>query len=163
MASEAPKPFGVGFLLSQLGAHSAAAFTQAVAGFGISPPHIGLLRAIAHEPGRSQQSLADQFRMVPSRMVVLLDELEDLGLVERQRDTADRRVHLVLPTAHGKRVLARILEIGAEADRALLAGLTATERATLRRLLEKLAAAQGLQPGIHPGYSWLRPQRGRGG
>lgn len=158
-------PFGVGFLLSQLGAHSAARFAEFVGPLGVTPPHVGLLRAIGASPGRSQQSLADEFGMLPSRIVVLLDDLEAAGLVERRRDQSDRRVHLLYITARGKDVMATIMEAGKKAERRLLASLAAEERSLLLDLLERVAEEQGLTPGVHPGYRYLRPGRSeaRGG
>lgn len=152
-------PFGVGFLLSQLGAHSAARFADSVGPLGVTPPHVGLLRVIGASPGRSQQSLADEFGMLPSRIVVLLDDLETAGFVERRRDPNDRRVHLLYITSQGREVMANIFSAGKQAEKRLLASLTARERTQLQELLERVAEEQGLAPGVHPGYRYLRPGR----
>src|SRR5215472_12439347 len=81
---------GVAFLLAQLGHHAASLFAEQVATVELSPPHAGILRAIAAEPGRSQQALSAQLGMLPSRIVVYVDELEQRGYVERRRNPEDR-------------------------------------------------------------------------
>src|SRR5262249_58279317 len=74
---------GVAFLLAQLGHHAATQFAEKMATIELSPPHAGILRAIAAESGRSQQALSAQLGMLPSRVVVYVDELEERGYVER--------------------------------------------------------------------------------
>src|SRR5579875_2905403 len=150
-----PRGLGVGFLLSQLGAHSAGRFAARCAPLDVSPPHVGLLRSIAVTPGRSQQALAEEFRIPASRIVVLLDDLEEKGLVERRSDPADRRVHLVHLTAAGEQLLDDALRAGTEAERELLAALSASQRRLLSELLVRVADQQGLTRGVHPGYRSL--------
>ena len=66
---------GVAFLLAQIGAHAAERFGERIAQLDLTPPQTGLLRAVAAEPGRSQQAVAEQLRIQPSRFVALVDEL----------------------------------------------------------------------------------------
>lgn len=145
-------PSGAAFLLSQLGTRVADRFAAALAPLDLRPAHVGLLRPIAAEPGLSQQRLAERVGTVPSRIVKLLDELEDRGLVERRRSATDRRSHeLHLAPAAGAR-LAEVRRTVSEHDAAVVEPLTPGELATLLTLLGKLAAAQGLAPGTHPGF-----------
>ena len=74
------------FLLAQLGHHAAAKFAEQIATIDLTPPQAGILRAIASEPGRSQQALSAQLGLLPSRVVAYVDELEDRGYVERRRN-----------------------------------------------------------------------------
>src|SRR6478735_6440506 len=82
---------GLAFLLSQVGAHSAARFAERLDPLGLKPYHAGILRAIREADGLSQQSLGERLGMYPSRLVALLDDLERRGLVERRDNPADRR------------------------------------------------------------------------
>lgn len=130
-------------------------FAERLARFDLAPPHTGLLRTVAVQPGRSQRALAEQLGLVPSRLVVLVDELESAGLIERRRDPGDRRHYLLHLTDAG---VERVREIGAvamEHGAELLAPLSARERADLTRLLTGLATHHGLAPGVHPGYRAL--------
>jgi DNA-binding MarR family transcriptional regulator len=151
------RPLGLGFLLSQLGAHSAVKFHKRLEPLGIGPAHVGLMAAIARDPGRRQQVLAEHFGMPPSRMVALVDELEERGLVERRRDANDRRAHLLHLTAAGRRTLDKVTRQAESAEDALAASLSDAERAQLKSLLQRIVTEQGLTPGVHPGYRWLRP------
>ncbi len=143
------------FLLSQLGHRSASVFTDLIASIDLTPPHAGILRAIAAEPGRSQQALSGELGLLPSRVVAYVDELEDRGYVERRRNPDDRRLHALYLTASGKKVIGKIGELGRQHDRLLTAGLDAQQRDTMRQLLATMAEHQGLRPHVHPGYRTL--------
>ncbi len=159
-AWQPPKVIGTGFLLSALGAHSSAQYAARVQPLGLTPPHVGLLRAIAIGPGRSQQALADEFGMPPSRMVAFIDELEEKGLVERRRHDRDRRVHLLHLTKAGEKMMRQLAGVGQDAEEALLGALDENERQQLNELLGRVAAAQHLTPGVHPGYRRMRADQG---
>ena len=143
------------FLLSQLGHRSASVFTDLIASIDLTPPHAGILRAIAAEPGRSQQALSGQLGLLPSRVVAYVDELEDRGYVERRRNPDDRRLHALHLTASGKKVISKIGELGRQHDRLLTAGLDTHQRDTLHQLLSAIAERQGLTPHVHPGFRAL--------
>jgi DNA-binding MarR family transcriptional regulator len=153
-----PEVVGTGFLLSSLGAHSALSFAKRIEPLGLTPPQVGLLRAITFGPGRSQQSIADEFGLPPSRVVGFVDDLEAAGFVERRRDERDRRVHRLYLTTTGTKVMRRLAELGKESEEALLGSLSAADRGTLRVLLEQLVTAQDLTPGVHPGYRHMRTE-----
>jgi DNA-binding MarR family transcriptional regulator len=145
-------PPGSAFLLAQVGAHAAARFAGRVADLGLTPPQVGLLGLIAAAPGQSQQAVAQVLGMPPSRLVGLVDALADRGLIERRRNPDDRRLHALHVTEAGEAMLTEIAKIGRAHDEALCGSLDAGERETLRALLSRIAADQGLRPGIHPGY-----------
>ena len=142
---------GVAFLLAQLGHHAATLFAEQVATIELTPPHAGILRAIASEPGRSQQALSARLGMVPSRVVVYVDELEERGYVERRRNPGDRRLHALYLTAAGKRLLRKISELARQHEHRITAALDPEQYGALRGLLATVAREQGLAPHIHPG------------
>jgi DNA-binding MarR family transcriptional regulator len=149
------RPDGVAFLLAQLGHHAAALFAETIATVDLGPPHAGILRAIADEPGRSQQALSSQLSMLPSRVVVYVDELEARGYVERRRNPNDRRLHALHLTASGKRLMSKLSQLARQHELRLTAALDPEERAALRTLLAAVAREQGLTPHVHPGYRTL--------
>lgn len=150
--NQAPARRALGLLLSQLGTHAALSFGRKIAGFGISPPHLGMLRWIHANGGKNQRELAAHLGVVPSRLVVLLDELETKGLVARERSPQDRRSQQLQLTRKGTQLLEKVERIAAAHDADLGSSLTAPERETLIDLCVKLAANRGLTPNGHPGY-----------
>jgi DNA-binding MarR family transcriptional regulator len=148
-------PCGVAFLLAQLGAHAAGRFGQRIAALGLSPPDAGLLRKIGSDPGISQQALAGHLGVLPSRMVVLVDGLEQKKLVERTSTPEDRRSYALRLTPRGQQVLSDIARIAGEHEQDLCTALRGPERQTLADLCARIAEQQGLTPGVHPGYRQL--------
>jgi DNA-binding MarR family transcriptional regulator len=146
---------GSAFLLAQLGSHAAARFAERIAELDLTPPQAGLIRLVAAEPGRSQQELARRLGMPPSRLVALVDGLDERGLVERRRNPADRRLHALHLTAAGEELLERIADAGRRHEDAILGGLDPADRERLGELLGALVEQQGLTPGVHPGYRRL--------
>ena len=143
------------FLLTQVGSIAASAFARLVADIGLTPPHAGLLRAIAFEPGRSQQEIAAQLGLLPSRLVALVDDLEGSGLVERRRNSTDRRLYALDLTEAGQHKMRDLGRVAQTHGSELLKPLSRAERATLHDLLTRLADHHGLVPGVHPGYRSL--------
>ena len=148
----------LGLLLSQIGTHAALTFGRKIKGFGISPPHVGILRWIRDNAGENQRQLALHLGVLPSRLVLLLDELEAKGLVTRQRSRQDRRNQQLQLTPKGTRLLEKVELVAAAHEADLGSGLTESEREMLIELCAKLAAHRGLTPHGHPGYM-KRPVR----
>ena len=154
--SSADRAAGAGsFLLAQLGSYAAMRFAERIAALGLTPAHAGLLRAIASEPGRSQRAIATQLGVLPSKLVLLVDELETEGLVERRQNPDDRRNYALHLTAKGNRSLRELAKVAAAHSRDLLAPLSESDRVHLTAMLATLAAEHGLTPGVHPGYRAL--------
>lgn len=155
VTAEIPKT-GVAFLLTQLGTQAATKFAERVGALGLTPPQVGMLRMIATRPGLSQQTLAGNLGMLPSKVVTFVDDLEGRGLVTRTRSTRDRRVHELTLTEEGTELLDKIRAVAAEHEAGFCQALDTDERARLQALLERLTESHGLAPGVHPGYRTIR-------
>ena len=149
VAEEAPR--SVGFLISQLGFFSSRGFMEALAPVGIGPREFLLLRFVAADEGRSQQALAERLGIPASRMVALVDHLEEAGLIERRPDPEDRRVRGLHLTRKGRGVLERAGKIAIDYETRLCAGINREERELLIDLLQKLQVTQTELGGVHPG------------
>src|SRR5271166_6682796 len=66
---------------------------------GMHLRHLVALSYMRDHADCPQQDLADAFCMDANNVVLLLNELEQLGFVTRMRDPSDRRRHLVAITA----------------------------------------------------------------
>jgi DNA-binding MarR family transcriptional regulator len=146
-------PGSTAFLLAQVGARAAALFASRLQELELVPAHAGALRVIAGNAGISQQLLASFLGMVPSRLVALLDELEERGLVERRDDPEDRRVYAIHLTDKGRKTMAEIGRVARAHDDAICASLSDKEREQLKSLLTRIADDQALTPGVHPGFA----------
>jgi DNA-binding MarR family transcriptional regulator len=143
------------FLLAQVGAHAASKFAQRLAKLKLAPPHAGMLRILNATPAMTQQALANALRMVPSRLVALVDDLEGRGLIERRGNPDDRRRYALHLTPKGRSTLEAIGRIAREHQQALLAALSEEEQRQLAHLLQRIADDQALARGVHPGYARL--------
>lgn len=145
-------PFAsVGFLLSQLGHYTSRRFTARLAELKIDPRQFAMLRHIEAQQGRSQQAIGQALQIPPSRMVVLVDDLEGRGLVERRVDPHDRRIKGVHLTPAGRELLQSALAIAKAHEADVCTELSATERDALMALLDRVARSHGLLSGVHPG------------
>ena len=140
----------VGFLLSQLGAANARWFHDTLVPVGLEPRQFAILRFVAQDEGRSQQALGEALGIAPSRMVALIDELEERGLVERRANPTDRRARALFVTAGGRRLLTAAMKRALAHEAELCAPLEPGEREALIEMLQRVAAGQGLIPGVHP-------------
>ena len=145
-------PFeSVGFLLSTLGYVVSRGFTEALAPFDLEPRHFAVLRAIGFHEGQPQQAVATRLHIPPSRMVAVVDELEERGLLERRTDAADRRVHTLHLTAAARKTLDDAFQVAVAHERRVSGGLDATERQELLGYLRRIGDALGVQAGKgHP-------------
>jgi DNA-binding MarR family transcriptional regulator len=130
------------FNLGTLGALASDRFATRVEAIGLKPKHAGLLAALDAGSAASQQELATRLGVVPSLIVALADQLQELGAVERIRDPDDRRRQVLTLTAEGRRLLTGCAEAAEEADDELTAGLSDSQRTTLTRGLRALGEQQ---------------------
>ena len=144
-------PRSVGFLISQLGFLSSKGFMGALEPLGIGPREFLLMRFVAATDGQSQQALAERLGVPPSRMVAMVDHLEEAGLVERRPDPEDRRVRGLHLTRKGRGVLDKASKIAIDYETRLCSGINREEREQLIDLLQKLQASQTQLRGVHPG------------
>jgi len=84
--------------------------------------------------------LARALMLSPAGMTNRVDRLEAAGYVERRPDPDDRRSTLVVLTAAGLELVDRAVEDHVDNEEALLGVLSATERRSLDRILDKLLA-----------------------
>ncbi|GIH97640.1 MarR family winged helix-turn-helix transcriptional regulator [Planobispora siamensis] len=146
----------VAFLLAQLGEHAAAKFAERIHPLQLTPAHAGILRLVAVQPGCSQQALARTLGALPSKVVTLVDDLQQRGLIERRRNPDDRRLHALHLTTAGTELLRKVRAAAESHGADLTRALDPQQRDNLAALLGCIAADQHLHPGIHPGYQRLR-------
>ena len=150
-------PSTLAFLLSQVGIHASRQFAERIAVAGLNPPLFRVLNLVDAAEGRSQQAIGQAIEVPAPRMVALVDELEQEGLVERRPDPEDRRVRALYLTKKGRKALIRGREIAKQHEDELTQGLAASDRKRLLDLLQKMVDAQAIGRGVHPGLSGPKP------
>jgi MarR family transcriptional regulator, lower aerobic nicotinate degradation pathway regulator len=130
-----------GYLLTFIAEHATERFERAVADHGIRSKHASVLVVIDAEGPMSQRALGRRLSIDKSPMVGLLDDLERLGLAERRRSDADRRVQAIHLTPKGRTVLERVLEIAEEQNARTFEMLDDAERQQLHDMLLRVAEA----------------------
>ena len=140
------------FLLAQVGAYAARMFDERLGELELTPPQVGLLRAIAMQPGRSQQAIAEQLGTPATRLVALVDGLERRGAIERRRNPGDRRLHALHLTEGGQELMRSVGLVAMAHGADLTSALDDSERALLQRLLLRIAEDKKLGAGVHPGF-----------
>ncbi|HVU78962.1 MAG TPA: MarR family winged helix-turn-helix transcriptional regulator [Gaiellaceae bacterium] len=129
------------FLLKRLGTIVKDKTMAAYEGAGASPYWYGVLAVLDEGARETQATIADALCYDRSYLVGVLDDLESAGLIERRRDPADRRRHVVSMTPAGKKVLVKLRALHERLDQEVFSVLTSSELKTLEELLGKLAAA----------------------
>jgi DNA-binding MarR family transcriptional regulator len=141
------------FVLSQFGSHTAQCFEKKLTATGLRVQDAGLVRMLAARPGLTQIEVAEIFGVLPSRLVVIIDRLEQLNAVTRRRDTDDRRKVRIYLTAKGGDLAATIAKLTQSMERHLFRALDEKEKRQLEALVKRLAVDQGLRAGVHPAFS----------
>src|SRR3954447_23745239 len=127
------------FLLKRLGFTAKEQGMDAYEAAGLHPYHHAVLAVLDEGERETQGEIADALGYDRGQLVGLLDELEEKGEVERERDKNDRRRQIVRLTPAGRRALAKGRDLAARLDDEFLAPLSARERDELQRLLLRLA------------------------
>jgi len=104
---------------------------------GMNLKNMVVLAYLNDHPGVSQQVMTEDLSMDSNTGVLVLNDLEDLDFVERRRDPADRRRHIVDITEAGLDALERAEVAQGTIEDEILGGLSESERVTFRRLLVK--------------------------
>ena len=89
-----------------------------------------------------QSELCVAMHLDPNNCVLMLNDLEDAGHVERRRDPADRRRHIVGMTPGGHKAMLQAERAMESLEEDVLGALAPEERDVLRGLLARALAGE---------------------
>lgn len=121
----------VGFLLSDVSRLMRRRFDERARKSGASVTQWRVLKILERQPGLNQGQIAELLEVEPITSCRMIDRLEDLNLVERRRDPADRRAWRIHLTEEARPVLDELHLLAGGMIEDALEGLTPTERDTL--------------------------------
>ncbi|WP_432179283.1 MarR family winged helix-turn-helix transcriptional regulator [Streptomyces sp. NBC_00063] len=116
---------------------------DALAREGLKMWHHVVLCAVTDLQPVAQADLVRSVSLDPKDMVGVLNDLQDAGLVVRTPDPKDRRKNAVTVTDEGRATLRRCAAAAEDANAALLAPLSAGERAAFMGMLERISGEPG--------------------
>lgn len=128
------------FLVSRAQQQGHREFATALAPLGIEPRHFGTLRALAIVESATQGEVAGLLDVSAATVVQIADDLEQRGLVARQRDPSDRRVQRLHVTAEAVDVVEEASRLSSQLFEDRLGGPRSPDRTDLIRLLRLLLA-----------------------
>jgi DNA-binding MarR family transcriptional regulator len=123
----------------------------------LRPRHLIAIKVLGDHGPMAQHALGEALSLDPSNVVGLLNELEERGLIERRRDPADRRRHIVSLSPAGTDSLEASDSDVKRVEDDLLKALTPGERAQLYDLLAR--AVGGVMPGDCIAAPCAQPER----
>jgi len=106
---------------------------------GLSMWGYSVLLALDRSAIRTQAALAEAIGADKTRIIAILDELQDKGLIERVADPEDRRARLLEITEKGRRLKEATQADIQRGEEQWLATLSAGDRAAFLRILQELS------------------------
>lgn len=105
----------------------------------LRPVEFTVLTLVHENPGVSAKQLANALAVTAPNITMWIDKLEARGLVQRERNAADRRAQHIRTTAAGGELARRAVSLLVEGERASFGVLSRAEMALLLELLHKVA------------------------
>lgn len=121
----------------------ARAISSKVAEYGLTAPQFGILEALHHLGPLPLGELAEKLLVTGGNVTYVMDRLERLGLVERCRNEADRRVVTAHLTEKGRDLVTEVFPGHATYIAEMLDTLSPEEQDTARELLKRLGKGVG--------------------
>ncbi len=115
--------------------------TAAFAAHGLPGWQVSYVLQICREPGLSQDELAARLYVNKSSVTRQVAQMEQNGLLTREKDAEDRRVRRLYPTEKALALYPEVMAYLEDWNEALTGDLLPEDQAELLRLLKHLAKA----------------------
>ena len=147
-AAAAPKqaaPVDTSYLESLLGYNARRAalavigvFLERMAVYEVRPVDFSVLTLIAHNPGITSRQLCTALGIQPPNLVAIVNSFERRALITRRPHPKDGRALGLHLSPSGQKLVREALQTATTLEEEVAAPLTAAERKTLMRLLQKI-------------------------
>jgi len=118
--------------------HLVGLFLRDLADLQLKPVGFSLLCLVGHNPGITSRQLCQTLDIQAPNLVGLVGALTERGCLQRQPHPTDGRAWGLHLTAQGQALLAQAEQRVLASEDAACANLSASERNTLQRLLQKI-------------------------
>jgi DNA-binding MarR family transcriptional regulator len=118
--------------------HLVGLFLRDLADLQLKPVGFSLLCLVGHNPGITSRQLCQTLDIQAPNLVGLVGALTERGCLQRQPHPTDGRAWGLHLTAQGQALLAQAEQRVLASEDAACANLSASERTTLQRLLQKI-------------------------
>lgn len=113
-------------------------FLKRMAIYDLRPVDFSVLSLITHNPGISSRQLCSELNILPPNLVGMVNALEKRELILRKPHPSDGRVIGLHLSEIGIKLMKDAEQTAKELENDAASKLTATERKTLMRLLQKI-------------------------
>ncbi len=113
-------------------------FLERMAVYGLKPVDFSVLSLITHNPGITSRQLCTALSILPPNLVGMINAFEKRELVVRRPHPRDGRAMGLHLTPTGQKLMISAEKTAAALENDVAARLTANERKTLMRLLQKI-------------------------
>ena len=113
-------------------------FSQRLAGFDISPVDFSVLSLIGHNPGITSRQLCSALNILPPNLVGKISAMEQRRMIDRRPHPQDGRAVGLHLSAEGEKLMRHAEQVASQLEDEVASGLSAAEKKTLLRLLQKV-------------------------
>ena len=128
----------IGFRFRRIQNHLSRRLVQMPEFKGGKSGELSALAIISANPGLSQIDLASEVGLDKAMVVVVIDDLERLGLARRERAPEDRRRNLLFVTPKGEETLEHWIALARENEKPVRDALSEAEFQQLSGLLDRI-------------------------
>jgi len=101
---EVKAPHGIGYRIKLLSQLMGRQFQEYLEPHGLTPFHWLVLCCLWEQDGLATCEVGDRLRQVGGTLTGVLDRMEERGLVQRHRDSQDRRIWRIWLTESGRKL-----------------------------------------------------------
>lgn len=105
----------------------------------LTPPQFGILETLYHLGPTTLSSLGEKLLVTAGNITCVVDKLESMGLVKRERYTNDRRIIIADLTENGRDTISSLFPLYVKRMDELASELTEKEKISLQKLLCRLS------------------------